>query len=208
MKNNYKKLTHFLLLIVLILPFSAHSENHTFTILFLGDSLTEGYGVDKPHSYVALVEKELIAKGKKIKILNGSVSGSTTSSGMKRLKWFKKAKPDILVLALGANDGLRGVKIDVSHKNLEEMIKYALKNKMQVLLAGMMLPPNYGPEYTNKFKSMYDLLTEKYKISRIPFILEGVAGNKTLNQADGIHPNEKGHLILKSTVLKYLEPML
>ena len=110
MKYNFKKLIYILVLTTFFLPLSGHSKDHIFTILFLGDSLTEGYGVEKRNSYVSLVEKELISKGRKIKVLNGSVSGSTTSSGMKRLKWFKKARPDILVLALGANDGLRGVK--------------------------------------------------------------------------------------------------
>lgn len=178
------------------------------TILFVGDSLTAGYGVDKDKSYVALVEKELLQKGKKVKVLNGSVSGSTTSSGLNRVKWFQKAKPNILVLALGANDGLRGVKIDVSKKNLEEIIKYAQGQNIEVLLAGMMLPPNYGPEYTKQFKEMYSSLAKKFKLKKIPFLLEGVAAEKELNQADGIHPNEKGHQVVKKTMLKYLEPML
>jgi acyl-CoA thioesterase I len=195
-------------LILCLLPFISHGANKVPTILFIGDSLTEGYGVAKESSYVALVEDYFLKQGKQVKILNGSVSGSTTSSGMKRLRWFMKAKPDILVLELGANDGLRGVKLEVSKNNLDEMISFALKNKMKVLLAGMMLPPNYGPEYTNQFKSMFEELTKKYKISLIPFLLEGVAGKQELNQADGMHPNEKGHLILKSTMIKYLEPLL
>jgi acyl-CoA thioesterase I len=202
----------YIILIFILIPFlsaSADSKpNKQTTILFIGDSLTEGYGVAKENGYVGLIEKELKGKGHDVKMLNGSVSGSTTSSGLKRLRWFLKAKPDILVLELGANDGLRGVKIDVSRNNLDEMIKVALENKIKVLLAGMMLPPNYGPEYTKDFKNMYLELSKKYNIKMIPFILEGVAGKKELNQADGIHPNEKGHKILKVTVLKHLEPLL
>ncbi|MCO4793703.1 MAG: arylesterase [Bacteriovoracaceae bacterium] len=182
--------------------------NEPRKILFIGDSLTAGYGVAKEKSYVSLIEKELNKKNKNVKILNGSVSGSTTSSGKKRLRWFLKAKPEILVLALGANDGLRGVKIKTSQENLDGIIELAKKNNINVALAGMMLPPNYGPEYTGKFKKMYKDLVKKHKLVHIPFLLEGVAAQKELNQADGIHPNEAGHLIMKKTVLKYLEPML
>jgi len=178
------------------------------TILFIGDSLTAGYGVDKDKSYVALIEKELKGRGMNIKVLNGSVSGSTTSSGQKRLRWFLKAKPEILVLALGANDGLRGVKLETSKKNLNKIIETAKENKIKVALAGMMLPPNYGPDYTKNFKQMYLDLVKKHNVVHIPFLLEGVAAQRELNQADGIHPNEKGHLIMKDTVLKYLEKML
>ncbi len=177
-------------------------------ILFIGDSLTAGYGVDKDKSYVALIEKDLISKGKKIKILNGSVTGSTTASGKSRLRFFLKAKPNILVLALGANDGLRGIQLKSSKKNLEEMIVLAKKNKMKVILAGMMLPPNYGPDYTKVFKEMYTDLEKRHQLISIPFLLEGVAANPKLNQEDGIHPNEKGHLVMKETVLKYLRPLL
>lgn len=178
------------------------------TILFIGDSLTAGYGVDKEKSYVSLIEKDLLKKGYNIKTLNGSVSGSTTSSGIKRLRWFLKAKPEILVLALGANDGLRGVKIETSQKNLDDIIQLAKENNIKVALAGMMLPPNYGPDYTKKFKEMYLDLVKKHNVVHIPFLLEGVAAQRELNQADGIHPNEKGHIIMKDTVIKYLEKML
>ncbi|TNE96284.1 MAG: arylesterase, partial [Deltaproteobacteria bacterium] len=161
------------------------------TILFIGDSLTAGYGVDKEKSYVSLIERDLLKKGYNIKTLNGSVSGSTTSSGIKRLRWFLKAKPEILVLALGANDGLRGVKIETSQKNLDDIIQLAKENNIKVALAGMMLPPNYGPDYTKNFKEMYLNLVKKHNVVHIPFLLEGVAAQRELNQADGIHPNEK-----------------
>ena len=197
----------FFIWLFLIISTSVFSADQT-TILFIGDSLTEGYGVDKKNSYPALIEKQLLSEGKKVKVMNGSVSGSTTSSGKKRLRWFLKGKPKFLILALGANDGLRGIKLDVSKKNLDEIIALANKNKIHVLLAGMMLPPNYGPDYTKKFKSMYSTLAKKHKLTLIPFLLEGVASIKELNQADGIHPNEKGHVIMKDTVLKYLRPLL
>lgn len=177
-------------------------------VLFLGDSLTEGYGVPKEKSYPSLVASELKKKGKPIKLLNGSVSGSTTASGMSRLRWFLKAKPSILVLALGANDGLRGVKLEDSEKNLKKVIDLAQKNKMTVVLAGMLLPVNYGPDYRGKFEKMFVKLTKENKLVRIPFLLEGVGGEKEMNQEDGIHPNEKGHEVIAKTVLKTLEPLL
>ncbi len=192
-------------LFFLVFSFTVYAEK---TVLFIGDSLTEGYGVPKEKSYPSLVADELKKKGKPIKLLNGSVSGSTTASGMSRLRWFLKAKPEVLVLALGANDGLRGIKLDESEKNLKKVISLAQKNKMKVVLAGMLLPVNYGPKYRTQFESMYKKLEKELKITRIPFLLEGVGGEAEMNQEDGIHPNQKGHAAIAKTVLKTLEPLL
>lgn len=184
----------------------AHKEK---TILFLGDSLTEGYGVPKKKSYPVLTQKELKEKyGTSVKILNGSISGSTTASASSRLKWFLKAKPDILFLALGANDGLRGVKVEESKKNLGKVIAMAKEKGLKVIIAGMMVPPNYGPDYGKKFKAMYPALAKEHNITLLPFILEGVAGEKKYNQEDGIHPNESGHEKMASLVAKFLHPLL
>lgn len=166
------------------------------TILFLGDSLTEGYGINKKDSYPEVVKQNLEGEGLKVKILNGSVSGSTTASSMGRLKWFLKAKPDILFLALGANDGLRGIKVSESKKNLEDVITRAQENGLKVVVAGMMVPPNYGPTYSDAFKKMYKDLGELPNVTLLPFLLEGVAGEKKYNQEDGIHPNEEGHKVM------------
>ena len=188
-------------------PSSKTSEQ--VQIICLGDSLTAGYGIEKDQAYPRLVEDKLNAKGIKAKVLNGGVSGSTTASAVSRLNWFlKKSKPDILILALGANDGLRGLKLSESEKNLEEAIVLAKKNGVKVLLAGMQLPPNYGKEYTESFRAMYEGLRKKHGLKMIPFMLENVGGNKELNLEDGIHPNEKGHEVIADTVMKYLEPML
>ncbi len=178
------------------------------TILFVGDSLTEGYGVPKEKSYPSLVSDKLNKKGKKVKILNGSVSGSTTASGISRLRWFLKAKPDFLLLALGANDGLRGIKLQESEKNLREIIKLAKSKKIKVILAGMLLPVNYGEKYRTEFEDMFKKLEKELTIYRIPFLLKGVGGEAEYNQNDGIHPNEKGHELIAETVLKTLEPLL
>ncbi len=177
-------------------------------VLFLGDSLTEGYGVRKEDAYPALIEKKLSGSDKKIKAINGGVSGSTTSSGLRRLKWQLKAKPEILVLALGANDGLRGIPVKTSKKNLDAIISYAKTKDLDILLTGMYLPENYGKAYRDQFSKMFSDLAKKHKISFIPFLLKDVARVKDLNISDGIHPNEKGHEIMSKTVLKELEKLL
>ena len=197
------KLTYFILLFFLTQAASGAS-----TLLFLGDSLTEGYGVPKEKSYPSLVASELKKKGLKIKLLNGSVSGSTTASGLSRLRWFLKAKPSILILALGANDGLRGVKLSDSEKNLRGIIQLARDNKVKVVLAGMLLPMNYGEKYRTNFEKMYKKLEVEFSLVKIPFLLDGVGGEAKLNQEDGIHPNEAGHEKIAQTVLKTLGPLL
>ncbi|MFT6070644.1 MAG: acyl-CoA thioesterase-1 [Bacteriovoracaceae bacterium] len=191
----------------LIVLFS-HSLYAGSTLLFIGDSLTEGYGVPKEKAYPSLVAKELEKKGKTIKLLNGSVSGSTTASGLSRLRWFLKAKPSILILALGANDGLRGVKLSDSEKNLRKIIELAKENKIKVVLAGMLLPTNYGEAYRTDFEKMYKKLEKEFSLVKIPFLLEKVGGEAKYNQEDGIHPNVAGHEIIAQTVLKTLDPLL
>lgn len=178
-------------------------------VLFLGDSLTEGYGISKDRTYPVLIKKILKEKHNiSIETLNGSVSGSTTASSISRLKWFLRGKPNILVLALGANDGLRGVDLKTSKDNLRKTILLAKENSMKVILAGMYIPPNYGPKYTTQFKSMYKELEIELDVVLIPFLLEGVASVKKLNLSDGIHPNELGHEKIAQTLLKYIRPLL
>jgi len=179
-------------------------------LLFIGDSLTEGYGVEKSESYPQLIQSKLDQKFGvgTFKVLNGSVSGSTSASGLSRLNWFKKSNPELLVLGLGANDGLRGVTPKMTKANLKKIIVAATDLKMKVLLLGMMMPPNYGPQYTDEFKAIYPELSKEHSIGYVPFVLDGVAGEKSLNQGDGIHPNSKGHLVISETVWKSLEKML
>ncbi len=197
----------FILCIITLQILTANSN--TKTILFLGDSLTEGLGVSKNQAYPNLVQK--LAKkelNKNIKIINGGVSGSTTSDAFARLKWYLKRKPDIVFIALGANDGLRGLNLTQSQKNLEEIITHAQKSKAKVLLAGMLIPPNYGPDYSRKFEKMYLEIKEKYNLKFMPFLLKDVAGVQELNQADGIHPNPKGHKIIANEVFNFLKEEL
>ncbi|RXK12326.1 arylesterase [Halarcobacter mediterraneus] len=179
---------------------------NTTSILFLGDSLTEGLGVAKKSAYPFLVQELIKTKLKKeVKAINAGVSGSTTSDGLARLKWYLRTKPNIVFIALGANDGLRGLDLKESQKNLEQIINQALKSGSKVLLAGMLIPPNYGPNYTNDFRNMFIKLKDKYKLKFMPFLLNKVAGEQTLNQADGIHPNEKGHKIIANEVFEFLK---
>ena len=174
-------------------------------ILFLGDSITEGVGVDHNKSYPALVEIELKKNPSfDIAIVNAGISGSTTASALKRLKWQLKGHPDIILICLGANDGLRGQNLDESKLNLSKTIELAQKNHLKVILAGMKIPPNYGQDYSKRFEKMFEDLAFKYKIIFIPFILQGVAADPKLNLPDGIHPNEKGHEIVAKTVLPYI----
>jgi len=178
------------------------------TILFLGDSLTEGYQLSKEEAYPALIEKQLKAKHKDLKVINGGVSGATSASGLKRMDWYLKAKPDIMVLVLGANDGLRGLKVDQTEKNLSSVIEKAQERNIKVILGGMQMPTNMGLSYRKAFQEMYPKLAKKYSIKLIPFILEGVGGIPELNLPDGIHPNPKGHEVMAKNVLKVLEKEL
>ncbi|ATH07587.1 arylesterase [Halobacteriovorax marinus] len=190
-----------LLILSILFSYSAFSKTK---VLFIGDSLTEGYGVAKESAYPMILKSLLKEKHKKdIEVINGSVSGSTTASGLSRLKWFLRSKPEVLVLALGANDGLRGIKLDSSKENLKAIIKLAKDKNMKVILAGMYMPPNYGPDYTKKFRNMFTTLKEEMKIDLIPFLLDGVAAKKELNLSDGIHPNELGHKKMAENLLPY-----
>ena len=176
------------------------------TILFLGDSLTEGLGVSKEDAFPKLVETLIQTElNKNIIVINGGVGGSTTSDGLARLNWYLKKKPYIVFLALGTNDGLRGLDLEQSQKNLEEIIMYAQASNAKVILAGMLIPPNYGPEYTEQFKKMYHNLKIKYTLKSMPFLLDGVAGIKEFNQKDGIHPNEKGHKKIAENVFEFIK---
>ena len=177
-------------------------------ILFLGDSLSEGQGVDEEQSFPRLVERNLRAKKYDVTVTNGGVSGSTTASGESRLKWHLKMKIDIVVLELGANDGLRGLKITETEKNLKKIIKIAKDRKIKILLLGLLMPPNYGNKYTSDFEKMYKNVSQQEKIPFMPFILKDVAGKAELNQADGIHPNARGHEIVAAGVTDFVEKNL
>lgn len=196
----------FFLIFFLFNPQSVFAQNK---LIVLGDSLTEGYGVAKESAFPALLENKINSElKKKYQVVNAGVSGSTTASAIGRLKWLFKQKPDFILLILGANDGLRGLKLEESEKNLAQAIEYAQKEKIKIILGGLYMPPNYGKEYTEKFKDMYLHLAQKYKIPFIPFILDKVAGDPKYNLADGIHPNEEGHKMIANTLFQAIQKLL
>lgn len=199
------------LLSLLISSNTATAESkEALKILFLGDSLTEGYGVAKDEAYPRQAELLLQKKfpGRSIQAINAGSSGSTSASAKSRLQWHLKSKPNILLLALGANDGLRGFSVAATEKNLQETIQLAQDNSIKVIIAGMQLPTNYGEKYRKDFAKIFPTLAKKHHTILIPFLLEGVGGNPKLNLADGIHPNEAGHKIIAETVIPYISKAL
>lgn len=192
-----------LLMVLFIVP--ALSQESKKRLVFLGDSLTEGYGVAQSKAYPALLQEKLNQEKKNWTVVNSGVSGSTTASAPSRLQWVLKTKTDLVVIALGANDGLRGLKIEDSEKNLAKAIEIAKEKGAKVVLAGIMVPPNYGKEYSDKFAKMYVNLSKKYKVKLLPFLLKDVGGVASMNLADGIHPNEKGHEVMANTMYEFLK---
>jgi len=176
-------------------------------IVFLGDSLTAGLGVPTDQSYPSLIAKRLAAQGLDFEIVNAGVSGDTSAGGLRRLDWSLEGDVKLLVLALGANDGLRGLPTSDLKKNLASVLDRARAKQIPVILAGMEAPPNNGADYTREFRNVYADLAEEYDVPFIPFLLQGVAGNASLNQADGIHPNARGAEIVADLVWKELEPV-
>ncbi|WP_179344985.1 arylesterase [Winogradskyella ursingii] len=183
----------------------------TKTILFFGDSITAGYGLDTTDdAFPALIQEKIDSLNLNYTVVNSGVSGETSSGGRSRIDWILNQDINVFVLELGANDGLRGVPLSETRKNLQAIID-AVNQKdsnTAIILAGMQLPPNMGQDYTTEFKEMYADLAEKNDVVFIPFILENVGGIKELNQNDGIHPTSRGHEIIANTVWDYLEPLV
>lgn len=177
-------------------------------VVFLGDSLTAGLGVDADEAFPSIVGKQLEAEGIPVQIVNAGVSGDTTAGGLRRLDWLLKQSPDVLVVGLGANDGLRGLSLAASEENLRQIVQRARGAGARVLLLGMMIPPNYGPEYATGFREIYPRLAKELKVPLVPFVLEGVGGNPDLNQPDGIHPTPAGHRVVAGNVTRYLRQIL
>lgn len=199
-----------ILFIGLLIVLAGFQQKPVKTILFLGDSLTAGYGLSPDQAFPAVAESLLKQKGKNVKAINAGISGETSAGGLARIDWVLKQPVDILFLELGANDGLRGLPVSETEKNLQGIIdKVKAKNKsVKVVLAGMMVPPNMGKEYSSQFEKVFINLATRNKCVRIPFLLDGVGGIERLNQVDGIHPTAEGHRIVANTVVKTLEPLL
>lgn len=177
-------------------------------IVALGDSLTAGLGLPDSQAYPALLQKKVDEDGYPFEVVNAGVSGDTSAGGVRRLDWALEGNVRVLILALGANDGLRGLPVDEMKKNLDTMIERAKGRHIVVILAGMEAPPNYGPDYTSSFRRAYQELAREHDLIFLPFLLENVAGNPALNQGDGIHPNARGAEIIAEGMWKVLRPVL
>lgn len=177
-------------------------------IVALGDSLTAGLGLAGTEAYPALLQKKVDAQGYPYEVVNAGVSGDTSAGGLRRLDWALEGDVRVLILALGANDGLRGLPVSEMKRNLEQIIERAKERKITVILAGMEAPPNYGPEYTASFRRTYQELAREQDVVFLPFLLTNVAGNSALNQGDGIHPNAEGAAMVADGVWAVLRPVL
>lgn len=179
------------------------------TVLVVGDSLSAAYNMPVENGWVALLDKRLNQTTGSHDVINASISGDTTSGGLSRLpQALASNQPDIVILALGANDGLRALSLSTLKQNLTEMIELSKAQGSKVLLAGMLLPPNYGPYYTNQFKAIYEELATSHDLPLIPFLLKNIGGVETLIQKDGLHPNAQAQPLILDNVWPYLEPLL
>lgn len=192
---------------------STKTENTTNNkrIVVFGDSLTAGYGLeDVEDAYPGLLQQKIDSLQLGYTVINSGISGETTAGGKNRIDWVLNQKPSVIILELGANDGLRGVPLTETKMNLQYIID-AVKTKYpstKIVLAGMQIPPNFGQDYTNEFKNIFPALAQKNQVALIPFLLENVGGIPSLNQSDGIHPTAKGHKILAKNVWEVLAPIL
>ena len=194
---------------LLLLAASASAYSAPKTVLVLGDSLSAEYGLNRGSGWVALLEKKLKAERINATIVNASISGETTSGGRARLPaLIRQHKPSVVVIELGANDGLRGLPVASAEDNLRTMVDLAKKNDAAVLLVGMRMPPNYGRAYTEQFFNMYTKLSTRYKAPLVPFMLEGVADQPKLFQADRLHPNADAHPIILANIWPKFKPLV
>jgi acyl-CoA thioesterase-1 len=177
-------------------------------IVAFGDSLTAGLGVAEGEAYPAVLERKIHESGFSYRVVNAGVSGETTAGGLRRVSWILQNKPEIVILELGANDGLRGLSHSETKKNLTEIIESLQREHVRIVLAGMRMPPNYGKEYTEAFEKIFPELAGRYHLTLIPFFLEGVAARSDLNQADGIHPTAMGYQKIVDNFWPRLEPLL
>jgi acyl-CoA thioesterase-1 len=177
-------------------------------VAFLGDSLTAGWNIDEEQAYPALLGRALSATHHPIRVLNAGVSGDTAAGGLRRLPWVLKQKPDIVVVALGANDGLRGLDLPPLEGALREILAQVKASGARALLVGMRIPPNMGPDYAARFEAIYPRVAQEAAVPLVPFLLEGVAGKPELNFDDGVHPRAAGHERIAQNVLPRLREVV
>jgi len=196
------------LLAALMIGAPAAAGKAPFRILALGDSITAGYGLAQPDSLPARLEAALRQAGREVEVINGGVSGDTSAGGLARLNWMLGEKPDAVIVELGGNDGLRGLDPQQTYANLDEILTRLGRARVRVLLTGMQAPPNLGREYGREFNAIYPALAERHHCLFYPFILDGVATEPGLNQADGIHPNAQGVAVIVARLVPYVERLM
>ncbi len=199
-----------LLAIFFLYPQPHQAQEKPIRVLFFGDSITAGYGLEKSQAFPAVLQTITDSLGWNVEMINGGLSGETSAGGLRRVDWMLQKPVDIFVLELGGNDGLRGLPIEQTRSNLSQIIeKVRVKYPTSiVVLAGMQVPPNLGTDYTREFAGIYPDLAKTYQTPLIPFILEKVGGNPDLNLPDGIHPTAEGHQLVAQTVWEVLQPIL
>ena len=180
------------------------TDQPSLTILAFGDSLTAGFGVEPQDSYPAQLERKLQADGYQVQVINGGISGETSSAGLSRLEWMLKTKPDIVIVETGGNDALRGVDLAITRENIAEIVRQFDESGAVVIVAGLQIIQNLGAEYTTEFAAIYPQLAEEYNAILIPFMLEGVAADPDLNQADFIHPTAEGYTVIVDHIYPYV----
>jgi acyl-CoA thioesterase I len=202
----------YLVLYILLMIFSAgtHDDVVKKTIIFYGDSITAGYGIGTEFAFPNIIESKLKKNGFDVEVVNAGLSGETSAGGLTRIDWILNRPFDVFVLELGANDGLRGLPVVETRKNLQSIIDKVKEKYPQtkIVLAGMMVPPNMGEVYAREFENLYPNLARKNAAVLVPFLLKGVAGIVELNQPDGIHPNAEGHRIIADNLYPYFEKLL
>lgn len=207
------KFTPVLLLILISALFcagSAFGQEKPKKILFFGDSITAGYGLDKSEAFPALIQQKIDSLNWNFQTVNAGLSGETSAGGLRRVDWILRQDFKIFILELGGNDGLRGIDLESTKQNLKDIIEKvrASKPDAKIVLTGMQVPPNLGQDYTGRFKEIYFEVAKEKNVDLIPFLLEGVGGDSDLNQSDGIHPTAEGHKIIADTVWDTLKPIL
>ena len=198
-----------LVLFLLSLSYSVVAQENK-TILFFGDSISAGYGIEPQQAFPALIQEKVDSSGLNYEIINGGLSGETSAGGLRRINWVLQRDIDIMILELGGNDGLRGIELSSTKENLQQIVDRAkAKNPtMEIIIAGMQVPPNLGTEYTKEFQRIYPELAKENELTLIPLILDEVGGNKRYMQSDQIHPNVEGHKIVAEKIWNVLRKVL
>ncbi len=198
------------IVLIFLLPMLLFGQESSKRILFFGDSITAGYGVGEENAFPAFVQQKIDSLDWNFKAINGGSSGETSAGGLSRIDWMLRQPVSVFVLELGGNDGLRGIDLDATKKNLQKIIdKVEVKYpEASIVITGMQVPPNLGPEYTGKFKEIYPELAEENNAELIPYFLDDLGGDSELMQSDGIHPTEAGHRLLAEKTWKVLKPIL